>query len=78
MAAGEQLVGFITDTEGNYEYWRRCVALSRVVCFDPAGDLIFSRPSASDIFVFGGDVFDRGPGDLRIATELVRMKDTCT
>ena len=24
-------VGFITDTEGNFEYWTRCVELSEVV-----------------------------------------------
>ena len=71
----EPLVGYITDTEGNHDYWCRCVALSRVLEFDASGSLAFARPASKDVFVFGGDVFDRGPGDIRIATELVRLKD---
>eukprot|EP00445_Apocalathium_hangoei_P066052 CAMPEP_0204114176 /NCGR_PEP_ID=MMETSP0361-20130328/4094_1 /ASSEMBLY_ACC=CAM_ASM_000343 /TAXON_ID=268821 /ORGANISM="Scrippsiella Hangoei, Strain SHTV-5" /LENGTH=511 /DNA_ID=CAMNT_0051064659 /DNA_START=50 /DNA_END=1585 /DNA_ORIENTATION=- len=67
-------VGFITDTEGNFDYWCRCVELSRVVCFGPDGTLQFVRQDEQDIFVFGGDVFDKGPGDIRIASALVDLK----
>eukprot|EP00441_Pelagodinium_beii_P007378 CAMPEP_0197702862 /NCGR_PEP_ID=MMETSP1338-20131121/125056_1 /TAXON_ID=43686 ORGANISM="Pelagodinium beii, Strain RCC1491" /NCGR_SAMPLE_ID=MMETSP1338 /ASSEMBLY_ACC=CAM_ASM_000754 /LENGTH=447 /DNA_ID=CAMNT_0043286745 /DNA_START=59 /DNA_END=1399 /DNA_ORIENTATION=+ len=68
------LIGFITDCEGNFDYWQKCVELSRVVGFNDAGELQFSRPHEADRFVFGGDVFDKGPGDIRIAVELVRFK----
>jgi len=68
------LIGFITDTEGNYDYWCRCVELSRVVHFDAEQQLEFTRPGELDKFVFGGDVFDKGPGDVRIASALVAFK----
>ena len=29
---------------------------------------------AESAFVFGGDLFDRGPGDLRLARELIDLK----
>eukprot|EP00927_Polykrikos_kofoidii_P076542 TRINITY_DN73612_c0_g1_i1.p1 TRINITY_DN73612_c0_g1~~TRINITY_DN73612_c0_g1_i1.p1 ORF type:complete len:510 (+),score=95.82 TRINITY_DN73612_c0_g1_i1:179-1708(+) len=69
------LVGLITDVEGNFEYWCRCVELSRVVRFGADGHLEFSREQDADLFVFGGDVFDKGLGDIRIATALVRFKE---
>ena len=68
------MIGFITDCEGDYAYWSRCVAISRVIKFDPAGQLAFLRQTGEDFFVFGGDVFDKGPGDLRIAQQLVDFK----
>ena len=69
------LVAFVTDVEGNYAYWRQCIELSSVVDLDDrTGDLHFSRAKADDMFVFGGDVFDKGPGDIRIASALVRFK----
>ncbi|CAJ1453795.1 unnamed protein product, partial [Effrenium voratum] len=64
-------VAFITDCEGNFEYWMRCVEMSSVVCWD-SGKLEFAN--SSDTFVFGGDVFDKGTGDLRIAQQLVHFK----
>jgi len=69
------VVGFITDAEGNWEYFERCVALSRVVRFNASGELEFCRASHADIFVFGGDTCDKGNGDLRIIEALVAFKD---
>eukprot|EP00405_Crypthecodinium_cohnii_P049064 CAMPEP_0206612890 /NCGR_PEP_ID=MMETSP0325_2-20121206/56312_1 /ASSEMBLY_ACC=CAM_ASM_000347 /TAXON_ID=2866 /ORGANISM="Crypthecodinium cohnii, Strain Seligo" /LENGTH=221 /DNA_ID=CAMNT_0054132775 /DNA_START=215 /DNA_END=877 /DNA_ORIENTATION=+ len=73
------LIGFITDTEGNFDYWKRSVDLSRVVQFsDEHPDQLQFRRSddagKEDIFVFGGDAFDQGPGDVRIAKALVNFK----
>eukprot|EP00930_Biecheleria_cincta_P020450 TRINITY_DN15391_c0_g1_i1.p1 TRINITY_DN15391_c0_g1~~TRINITY_DN15391_c0_g1_i1.p1 ORF type:complete len:891 (+),score=144.56 TRINITY_DN15391_c0_g1_i1:586-3258(+) len=67
-------IGFITDTEGNFDYWCRCVELSRVVRFDAEEQLDFCRSGELDKFVFGGDVFDKGLGDIRIASALVAFK----
>ena len=33
------MIGFITDCEGDYGYWSRCVSLSQVVEFDFEGGL---------------------------------------
>ena len=68
------MISFITDCEGDYQYWSRCVALSEVVEFNSQGSLSFKRRDAQDSFVFGGDVFDKGLGDLRIAGQLVEFK----
>lgn len=70
------LIGFITDCEGNFDYWCKCVKLSRVVAFksEACEELQFSRLDKLDRFVFGGDVFDKGPGDIRIARALANFK----
>ncbi|CAE7226602.1 unnamed protein product, partial [Symbiodinium pilosum] len=68
------MISFITDCEGDYQYWSRCVALSEVVEFNSEGSLSFKRRDAQDYFVFGGDVFDKGLGDLRIAGQLLEFK----
>eukprot|EP00913_Durusdinium_trenchii_P021482 g20189.t2 len=67
-------IGFITDCEGNYEYWQASVALSDVVGWDSDGELAFINDPEKDGFVFGGDVFDKGTGDLRIAQQLLAFK----
>lgn len=64
-------VGYITDVEGNLNYWDRCVALSSVLKRLPNGQLLLNDNCA---FVFGGDCFDKGPGDIRISRELVKLK----
>ena len=46
-----------------------------MVYFDGEGHLQFARPECGDSFVFGGDVFDKGDGDIRICTELLRFKN---
>lgn len=57
-------IGFITDCEGNYEYWQASVALSDVVGWDSDGELAFINDPEKDGFVFGGDVFDKGTGRI--------------
>ena len=34
------------------------------------------RKDPASAFVFGGDLFDRGSGDLRLAEELIQLKRT--
>ena len=64
-------IGYATDVEGNYDYWSRYVELSEVLNRNAAGHLELS-PNCH--FVFGGDVVDRGPGDLRVLSDLVNLR----
>jgi hypothetical protein len=74
-------IAYITDVEGQYDYWRAQVENSHGVLVRDdgggggdggGGSLRLAHDDAH--FVFGGDAFDHGPGDLRIAAELVALK----
>ena len=41
---------------------------------DPLNGVRLKLKDAESAFVFGGDLFDRGPGDLRLARELIDLK----
>lgn len=72
----EAVAGFITDAEGNWEYFKHCVDISSVISFGGDGSLEFSRDSShEDVFVFGGDTCDKGDGDIRITQVLVAFKE---
>ena len=62
-------VGYLTDVEGSLDYFERWVQLSGVLHFDQQGALQLSHSKAH--FVYGGDVVDRGPGDIRLTKLLV-------
>lgn len=63
-------IGYCTDIEGNYMYWQRYVKLSKVLKETSTGiELNFGC-----YFVYGGDVCDRGYGDLRILHDLIQLK----
>jgi hypothetical protein len=64
-------VGYATDVEGNYDYWSRYIELSKILNRLPTGEL---QLLDNCHFVFGGDVVDRGPGDLRVLADLLRLK----
>jgi hypothetical protein len=66
-------VGYCTDVEGNYEYWKRYVRLSKVLDRAENGSLQL-KPHCH--FVYGGDVCDRGNGDLRILKDLIELKNS--
>lgn len=66
------IVSYCTDVEGNWDYWERFLEISQVVGRDPnTKKVIFKKPNAQ--FVFGGDVCDRGPGDMRLLNDLVQL-----
>lgn len=50
-------IGYVTDVEGNLDYWRRYVSLSKVLERDRSGQ-IYLKDGCQ--FVYGGDVCDRG------------------
>ena len=53
--------GYVTDIEGNYDYWERYIHISRVLRRSESSSLLELRDNCS--LVFGGDVCDRGPGE---------------
>lgn len=72
-------VAFMTDVEGNWEYFIKCIEMS------PALELLsIHEDGSADVklqpgwhFVFGGDSVDKGGkvgGSIRVATTLVRLK----
>ena len=66
-------IGYVTDIEGNLEYFHRYVSLSEVVRFDGQGALELTHEQA--YFVHGGDLIDKGPGDIRLSRLLVALKE---
>jgi len=93
----DAVISFLTDVEGNLDYFKRFVQRSRVIRFGgaaPAAEaaelppLEFREDVAADgaaaagagqargtgYFVFGGDVCDKGVGDIRIARALTDFK----
>lgn len=65
-------VGYVTDLEGDFATLERYVSAKGSVLQRDAEGLKLREKSA---FVFGGDLFDRGNGDLRLARELLSLKE---
>ena len=68
---------YVTDLEGNWEYWCGCVRRSRVLIRGADGVLgmVGEGDDVNDgVFVHGGDCVDKGTGDVRITKELVGLK----
>ena len=65
-------VTYVTDVEGNLDYWNRWVELSSVVSRCSTSQKLMLKDDCH--FVYGGDVWDRGRGDLRIIRDIVNMK----
>lgn len=70
--SGTCLIGYVTDIEGNRAYFDEYVRISRVVDRDAQSDQLELRDGCE--LVFGGDVCDKGDGDLYVARELVGLK----
>lgn len=86
---------FVSDIEGNYEYWRNYLQISYVVReATEAGDALRATATIVDgagedeglprrlvlregcHLVYGGDVCDRGPGDLRVMRDILMLKES--
>lgn len=66
-------VAYLTDVEGNLRYFEKWLATTaRVVRYDKQGNLELAHANA--YFVYGGDVVDKGPGDIRLCRLLTRLK----
>lgn len=71
-------VAYVTDVEGNLEYWDQYLDQSEVIeRGEPQeGELrgtLYLRDNTE--VVYGGDVCDRGPGDIRFILEMLSLKE---
>ena len=58
---------------GNLDFFRKCVKHSDVLSYqDDACTVLALQPECE--FVYGGDVCDKGIGDLRLVSQLVALK----
>jgi hypothetical protein len=71
--AQDSVCGFLTDVEGNWEYFNRFVLASKVLDWSPCGQHLVLRDGTE--FVFGGDSVDKATGDIRVVTQLIGLKD---
>ena len=70
--AQQTKVGYVTDIEGNFDYWQRYVALSQILFRNAQTGALELMDNCH--LVYGGDVCDRGPGDLRVLRDLNALK----
>lgn len=73
---GKHLIGYTSDIEGNFRYWQKYIQQSQVLYRKPETGKLTLRDDA--IFVYGGDVCDRGSGDIRLLQDLIELKETYT
>ncbi|CAB9523243.1 expressed unknown protein [Seminavis robusta] len=66
-------LGYVTDVEGNLDYFLRYVEHSKVLTIRQHTPLKLELLSDC-YFVFGGDAVDKGPGDIRLVRALVDLK----
>ncbi len=82
-------IGYVTDIEGNFDYWQRYLKISNVLKINATTNQGPSLAQSSSLLtttslniadvelmenchlVFGGDVCDRGFGDLRVTRDLL-------
>lgn len=68
-----KVVGYITDVEGNWEYFQRCLALCSVLEWsDSAQNELVLKDCC--YFVFGGDAGDKRDGTIRFVKLMVKLK----
>lgn len=64
---------FVSDVEGNYDYWLRFVQSCEALSYCPEKKMI--NLAEGHGLVYCGDVCDRGNGDIRILQDLISLKD---
>lgn len=62
---------YCCDVEGNLQYWENYLSVSLVLRYDCGVVVLRDRCH----FVFGGDVCDRGEGDLRVLRAVTGLKE---
>jgi hypothetical protein len=64
-------LAYVTDVEGNIDYFQRFVNLATTLSYNGDGELVLADGA---YFIFGGDVVDKGLGDERLCRQLVSLK----
>ena len=66
-------IGYVTDVEGNLDFFNKYVSFSNVLTYS---DSTKRQLKLKDdcYFVHGGDIVDKGPGDIRLCRLLVDLK----
>lgn len=72
LGASATSIAYCTDVEGNFDYWERYIKLSKAVSRGSSGKLVLADGYS---FVYGGDVCDRGAGDLRLLHDLNALNE---
>jgi len=74
----DETVEYLTDVEGNWDYFLRWLDYSRVLALVPTTGVCAEthrlelRPKS--YFVFGGDAVDKGMGDVRFVKAMTQLK----
>ena len=69
----DSVCGYLTDVEGNFEYFENYMAISKVLEWEDENKTAL-RLKDNALFVFGGDSQDKGPGDIRFTTLMISLK----
>lgn len=64
---------YCCDVEGNWQHWENYLSISLVLRREEEGGRLVLRDDCH--FVFGGDVCDRGAGDIRVMRDLVELRE---
>mmetsp|Transcript_1270 Transcript_1270/g.4084 ORF Transcript_1270/g.4084 Transcript_1270/m.4084 type:complete len:384 (+) Transcript_1270:75-1226(+) len=70
----EYEIAFVSDVEGDLDYFNRWVAGSRCVAYTGSDEAALTLTHARAYFVYGGDVPDHGCGSERLLRLLVGLK----
>lgn len=74
----DMTVEFLTDVEGNWEYFVHFISLSQVLFWSGEDRGVWGPGELqlrdSGYLVFGGDAVDKGAGDLRVVKTLLALK----
>ena len=68
-------VSYLTDVEGNLDYFNRFVRISEALSYEENSPRRALRLEDGFAFVFGGDLFDKGSGDIRLCRLLCDLKE---
>jgi hypothetical protein len=68
-----QKCAFLSDVEGNLDYFNAYVKMSKIITFSEPNVLDFQENDTG--FIYGGDSQDKGIGDIRFVKMLLAFKD---
>ncbi|CAJ1362624.1 unnamed protein product, partial [Effrenium voratum] len=78
VRSSDTILEYITDIEGNWEYFLRFVHKSKALFWDGEERGVMGpgilKLRSNGMLVFGGDAPDKGPGDIRIVKMLLELK----